>query len=278
MRMPVKIPVYYLLALAAPAALAAQPLFDTHLHYNSDQAQQLGAEQVVQILQRNDVRGALVTSTPPALVLQLQRQAPQRILPMLGVYREAPDKEHWFADDTLPEHIEAQLKQGGWRAIGELHLFAQDRDNPVFRRIVELAGQYRLPLMLHTDPAVIDKVYDIAPDQVIIWSHAGTFPYPELIRDYLHRYPKLYVDLSVRDERIAPQGDIADDWYELLATYGDRFLVGVDTFSLGRWQKFDQATARIRHWLDQLPAETRDRIAYRNAARLFGDTPPQGQP
>ena len=142
--------------------------------------------------------------------------------------------------------------------------------SPVFRRIVTLAVDHDLPLALHADPAVIDTLYEIAPDHPVIWAHAGTYPYPDLVADYLQRYPALHIDVSVRDERIAANDEIADDWYELFATYPDRFMVGVDTFSLARWHDFDTAVARIRQWLALLPNEIRTRLAYDNAAAFFG--------
>jgi hypothetical protein len=208
------------------------------------------------------------------LAKRLHRQAPDRILPLLGVYRDAADKLNWPQDQHLPDRVESELRKGGWRGIGELHLFAKDRHSPVFRRIVELAGQYQLPLLLHADPAVIDKVYDIAPDQPVIWAHAGTFPYPDLVADYLRRYPSLSVDLSVRDDRIAPDGELSDPWYELFVTYPDRFMIGVDTYSLSRWHDYAEAADQIRRWTSQLPAEVAARLTYRNAAAIF-DTPPR---
>ena len=102
----------------------------------------------------------------------------------------------WADGDTVDGSLHAgfRLNAGG----GELHLFARDRHSPVFTRIIELAQQHRLPLLLHGDPAVIDTVYEQAPGHPVIWAHAGTFPYPDLIADYLARYPALCVDLSVR--------------------------------------------------------------------------------
>lgn len=249
--------------------LSAQALFDTHLHYNARHAEEFNPQQVIAILDRNSIRKALVTSIPAQQAMQLHRQAPGRILPSLGVYRTPKDKETWTQDAELPSRIEAQLMQGNWRGIGELHLFASDRHSAVFTRIIELAQQYRLPLLLHADPAVIDTVYEQAPGQPVIWAHAGTFPYPDLIADYLLRYPALRVDLSVRDDRIAPGGVLRDDWYELFVRYLDRFMIGVDTYSSSRWRAFDEAVATIRRWLQQLPADVAGRMAHDNAAALF---------
>jgi hypothetical protein len=249
--------------------LDAEALFDAHMHYNAADADHFTPQQIIEIMDRNDISQAAVTSNPPRLAKRLYEASPGRILPLLGVYREAGDKQHWPADPGLPGRIEAELAKGGWRGIGELHLFADDRHSPVFRRIVELAGEYALPLMLHTDPAVIDTLYDIAPGQPVIWAHAGTFPCPALVADYLRRYPGLFVDLSVRDERIAPGGELQDEWFELFLAYPDRFMIGIDTFSLSRWREYAEVAERIRRWTRQLPDDIATRLRQGNAAAFF---------
>ena len=80
------------------------------------------------------------------------------------------------------------------------------------------------------------------------------------------------IDLSVRDERIAPNGIIRDNWYDLFIQFPDRFMIGVDTFSLSRWQTFDEAVAKKRTWLKQLPANVARRMMNDNARDLFNIT------
>ena len=257
-----------MLLLLAPG-LSAEPLFDAHMHYNAADAAYFSPQQIIAKLDQGQVSQAAVTSTPAHLAKRLHQQAPERIAPLLGIYRNPSDKRRWHQDDSLPSRIEAALEQGGWQGIGELHIFAKDRHSPVFRRIVELAEQYRLPLLLHADPAVIDRVYDIAPEQPVIWAHAGTFPYPDLLADYLQRYPALSVDLSVRDDRIAPQGEIRDEWYELFVTYPNRCMIGVDTYRLSRWHEYAKAAQKIRRWTGQLSDDIASRLNFKNAAAIF---------
>jgi len=260
---------FALLMLLWSTGLSADPLFDVHLHYNEAHAARYAPQQIIQTLDRNKVARAVVTSTPAHLARRLYELAPDRIVPLLGVYDGPGDKARWVHDTDLPGGIEVELKSGTWRGIGELHLFAEDRHSPVFRRLVELAVRYDLPMVLHTDPAVIDTLYEIAPGLPLIWAHAGTYPYPDLIADYLRRYQALHIDLSMRDERIAPGGEIMDDWYELFVTYPDRVMIGVDTYSLSRWRDFDGAVERTRQWLALLPDEIGSRLAYGNAAAFF---------
>jgi hypothetical protein len=262
--------------LPATAARAGElPLFDAHLHYSAEDAAQYTAADILSILDGNGVARAVVTATPPQQALSLYRHAPARIVPFLGVYRQPGDKQDWHRDTTLPARVEAQLAAGPWAGIGELHLFADARHSPVFRRLAELAVQHGLPLLLHGDPAVIDSLYEHTPGVTVIWAHGGTYPWPPLIRDYLQRYPGLHADLSVRDGRIAPGGVLDPAWTPLLLEFSDRLLIGVDTYSTRRWQQFDRVAGSIRDWLAQLPGEVAERIAHRNAASLFATAGPR---
>jgi predicted TIM-barrel fold metal-dependent hydrolase len=173
---------------------------------------------------------------------------------------------------SLPARVEHALAEGPWRGVGELHLYTKDPRRPVFTQIVELSTSAGLPLQLHCDPAVIDAVFEQAPEARVIWAHAGAYPYPPLLRDYLERYPGLYIDLSVRDQRVALGGELDPEWELLLLEYSERFMVGVDTYRIERWHAFTEVVSEIRDWLDQLPNEVSGAIAYRNAARLFGQS------
>jgi len=253
-----------------PLASAAQPLFDAHLHYNAGDAARYSPGDIVELLQSEEVKYAVVTSRPPDLVSRLYHRAPTLILPLLGVYRTPEEKETWMQDEGLPARVAQALKQDHWRGVGELHIFAKERRNPVFLSVVELATARGLPLLMHCDPAVIDTLFEQAPGARVVWAHAGAYPYPPLLRDYLERYPGLHIDLSVRDQRIAPGGQLGPDWELLLLEYPDRFLIGVDTYRTARWKNYSRVAKQIRKWLQQLPEEVSDSIAYRNGARLFG--------
>jgi len=248
---------------------AERPLFDTHLHYNAADARAFTPQQILDILSREHIQHAVITSTPPQHAAILFEHDPQRIVPFLGIYRQSDDKQNWHQDTLVPDYVEQRLEDGPWRGIGELHIFAKHRHSPVLRSLVQLAARHDMPLLMHCDPAVIDTIYEITPEVTVLWAHAGAYPYPDLLDDYLQRYRRLYVDLSIRDDRIAPDGKLADRWYNLFLQHPERFLVGVDTYSTQRWRKYNQAAKMMRHWLSQLPADIANQLAHDNAAQLF---------
>lgn len=250
-------------------AAEPQPLFDTHLHYDQSHQNNWDAKQIIDILDNNHVRYAAITSTPPSLVLELKKQVPERIVPVLGLYQRPEDKQHWHWNPRLIKKLEANLKQHKWSAIGEIHLFAPHKKSPIFHSLMKLADQYQLPVILHADPAVIDSLYDHFPKANIIWAHASAYPFPEILRDYLERYPQLMIDLSMRNQRIAPNDELAEDWELLFFEYPDRFMVGVDTYRSQRWHEYDQVSADTHNWLNQLPEDIARQIALSNALLVF---------
>ena len=261
--------IFVMAALLLPPSLGAQVLFDAHLHYSQTDADDFRPGDILDQLDANNISHAMVIGMPSAHLSSLYQLAPKRTRLMLSIYREHGDKETWVNDETLPAFVEQELDQGHWAGIGELHIFAKDRGSPVFKSLVEIAAERSLPMLIHGDPAVIDTLYQIAPDQSVIWAHAGTYPYPDLVTDYLRRYPKLMIDVSMRDERIAPNGVIDDAWFELFVTFSDRVMVGVDTYTTSRWRALDNATKNIRHWLAQLPKDVARQLAFQNAARIY---------
>jgi len=261
-----------LLALALPAT-ARTPLFDAHLHYQAEQRAAIPPQAILDTLADNGIEHAVITSTPPDNAQVLHELAPERIVPFLGVYRDAADKPNWMHDETLPARVEQWLDEGDWRGIGELHIFGRDRASPVFKRLVEMAAERELVLMIHGDLEIIDRLFAIEPASQVIWAHLGADPDPTVLRAALARHPHgLFIDTSVRDERfLDDDGRLLPEWRALFLDHPNRFLVGVDTYSLPRWRRFSEAADTIRQWLNQLPPSVADRIARENARELLLD-------
>jgi hypothetical protein len=68
---------------------------------------------------------------------------------------------------------------------------------------------------------------------------------------------------------IASGGRLDSAWQTVLLKYPERFMVGTDTWTTSRWDDLVAGMQRVRSWLDQLPRDVAELIAYRNAERLF---------
>ena len=256
--------------LSAAAGTNLAPMIDAHAHYSLPDAQVLSPDAVLAKLDAARVSRLVVTSSPPQLAQRLYRHAPQRVIPLLGVYGSDLDKSNWMHDPSLPARVEAWLDEGRWAGIGELHLFAGDARNPVFERLVRLADARRLVLMIHGDEEVVSRAFELAPQLRVLWAHLGTQPQPQRLARMLDRHPQqLWIDTSVRDERIAPGGRLLPEWHALFERYPDRFVAAVDTFSVNRWQQYEAVVRQIRAWTAALPEPLSNNLLHDNAARLF---------
>ncbi|MDO9468498.1 MAG: TatD family hydrolase [Thiobacillus sp.] len=261
------------------AASALPPMIDAHAHYSAPDAAVSSPADVMAKLDAAGVRQLVLTSSPPQLTQALYRHAPERVIPLLGVYESDRNKGNWVHDATLPARVAAQLRHGVWAGIGELHLFARDAKQPVFAQLVRLAAAHSLVLMIHGDAEVIVQAFAIAPGVRVLWAHLGTVPDPAQLSSMLDRYPLLWIDTSVRDERIAPDGTLLPVWRRLFERHPERFAVAVDSFSVNRWQQYESVVSRIRGWVDPLPHPLKQNLLHDNAARLFESfQPPPARP
>jgi hypothetical protein len=105
----------------------------------------------------------------------------------------------------------------------------------------------------------------------LIWAHTGIGGAPVARVDELFtRYPGLMGELSYRPGLTCEGGKLCPEWRALLLKYPERFLVGSDTWVNQRWESYDATMRGYRTWLGDLPPEVARRIAWDNAASLFG--------
>ncbi len=263
-----------LLGALWPLALAAEPrpaMIDAHSHYTAADAEVFSAADIVARLDAAGVSRVVISGTPPEAAQWLHRAAPERVLPFLGVYAAERDKATWMHDAQLPQRVRERLADGHWVGIGELHLFARDAGSLVLEALVRLAVERNLVLMIHGDVEVIDRIFAVAPTARVLWAHLGTVPVPGLVDETLirHRERALWVDTSVRDERIAPGGVLQGEWRALFERHPERFVVAVDAFSTNRWRRYGEVVASIRTWVDTLPLPLARRLRHDNAAAML---------
>ena len=245
------------------------PIFDAQVHYNEQSWLRVSVDAVLNTAEELNVPWLLVGSTPNEGTWKLYAQDPQRVIPMLIPGFSRADRDNWFQNEKLSAYIETELKQRPYRGIGEFFLFDGQVDTPVVRRMLELAEARDLVLHARSDHNALRQLFALNHSLRIIWAHAGMFTQPDTIDEMLARYPGLWVDISLRGD-VAPDGDLDPRWRELFLRYPDRFLLGSGTYNNEYWYQFRYNLNRYRRWLNTLPTDIAERIAYLNGMRLFG--------
>jgi hypothetical protein len=225
-------------------------------------------------LQQAGLKKAFVSSSSDDGTQKLYKAAPDLIVPVLRPYRRRGEIGTWFRDDAIVAHVESRLRANAYAGIGEFHIFGEQSDLPVFRRLVALAKQYQIFLHAHADADAVNRIFAQDPDARVLWAHAG-FDQPDTIRDMLKRHPRLWCDLAFRSEH-ASDGHVEPAWKQLFIDFPDRFMVGTDTYTPERWYYVVEHAEWTRQWLQDVPAEVADKIAFRNAEQLAKwPSPPQ---
>src|SRR2546425_11232582 len=256
------------------------PIFDAHLHYSRESWSAYPPEKIAALMDSAGVRSALVSSAPDEGTFRLKAVMGDRIVPMLGPYRNGADVFSWTRDGTVVAYVQSAYRSGLHRGFGEFHLNVGQTGLPVVKSVLGFAAQEKLFLQPHADVrAVAELLGVVGADRVVLWAHAGVTATPEEIDALLAKWPHLWTELSLRDA-VAPRGKLDPKWRALFVKYGDRFTGGTDTGPVGgahtgdeRWGGYTQLVAGIRAWLGQLPADVAEAIAHGNAERFLAQLP-----
>lgn len=280
-----------LASFAATAAPYTGPLFDAHLHYNVEAAE--GPHPLPDVLgrmQRSGVRAIIANSRPNdgtrslASALDATRAAGVTVVPFVRLYRDRADYTGWFKDPSIGVMVKTELAAGtpagAFRGLGEFHLYdSANANGPMARELMQLAAERGLAVLAHVDDAAIDLLMAHAPQARLIWAHTGIGGVPlTRVRELLQRYPKLMGELSYRPGLTDGEGQLSAEWRALLLAFPDRFVIGSDTWVNQRWQHYEALMADYRRWLGELPPELARRVAWDNAAGLFGLPLPAERP
>lgn len=284
-RRPLPLAVFAILAMAVttPPALAdgdhpigdavhELPLFDAHIHYKEPAWEQYPVESIIEMMDRNGVAMGLVSSTPDEGTIMLWEYAPNRIVPELRPYHGNAGSSNWAKAPDMEAYLEERLAAYPHEGIGEFHIHRLDQmDEPLFRKVIEMAKARDIFLHVHSGTEPIRWLYSLDADVKIIWAHAGLGERAGAVFELLNDYPELIADTSLREYAILGSGDNLDpEWRKIIMTFQDRLMIGSDTWVNGQWDDYDAIMASNRAWLAKLPRNVAEKIAYRNAERLFG--------
>ena len=263
-----------LLVAAAPAARAADtapmPIFDAHLHYNWEPAPYYPLDKVLTLFRQQHIMGILATSRPNDGTRALYEAQPKDlwVVPFIRPYRVRADVQTWMDDPSIEELIETEYRRGYYIGIGEFHLSGQAAATKWVKRMVDFAVEKNLYLHAHADDEALEILFAHNPRARIVWAHTGFSTAPEKVAAYLERYPALWCELSYR-YGITSGGKLTPEWKALFERYPERFLLGSDTWINERWDSYGSTMDDYRSWLAQLPRDAAEKIAFRNAERLF---------
>ncbi|HLF48089.1 MAG TPA: TatD family hydrolase [Methylomirabilota bacterium] len=270
-----------LAAVPAGAADYAGPLIDAHSHVSSAGA----VDAYVEAMKRHNVSRVVLLAVggeqkdDPAWLAAAARKHPDRVIAGLSV----PDP----TDEGAAARLDAALEKSRARVVGEVHMrqvgrkvFDRDPSGAAFGRILAVCARHGVPIVIHyelTDAAAaaLDRALAAHRKATVILAHAGEGP-PARVDGLLTRNPNLLVDLSgmhfQRKPALASEtGPMDPTWKALIERMPERFLMGVDVWSprLFAPAMLDRLLIWTRRVLGELRPETAERLAHRNAARVF---------
>ncbi len=283
-----------LLAVFAAELCAREPVADMHLHYKWSQQDVTSAEEAVEILAQQNIVLGVVIGTPAELALELERLQPRKIVAIFSPYRIGGDWQRWARDPEVVPRARAALASGAYHGIGELHLIGgfspRLEKATVLQALMQLAGQYDVPIMLHTEfsrPVMMLDLCRRYPDTRILWAHAGSILPPPQVAQVLDACSNVQAGLAARDPwrfvnnpLTDANGRLLPGWRALLLRYPDRFMLGSDPVwpveQMDQWDEPDTGWLELgrfwefhREWLRQLPEAVARKIGCENAVAFF---------
>ena len=248
---------------------ASYRIHDGHIHYDQDVWETLPPAEAIHMLKQQNIRRALVSATPAEGAEMLYRSDPELVIPMLRPYKSWRHRYLWFNDPELKAFLLQHMERVPYRGFGEFHVFGQDADSIPIEEMIELARERKLVLHPHTDLEGMRIFLQKAPDIVVLWAHGGFNVPVDTLRELLDKYPKLYIELSLREGMLDDDQRLTPEWKQFLENYSKRFLVGMDTYKPSRWADLPEIAAETRDWLQQLADDDAADISRNNLDRLF---------
>src|SRR3989442_5983562 len=153
------------------------PILDAHLHYSRESWTAYPPEKIAALMDSVGVRTAMVSSAPDEGTFRLKAVMGDRIIPMLGPYRNGADVFSWTRDGTVVAYVQSAYRPWVHRGFGEFHLNVGQTALPVVKSVLAFAAQKNLFLQPHADArAVAELLGVVGTDRVVLWAHAGVTP------------------------------------------------------------------------------------------------------
>jgi len=252
-------------------AIKDVPIFDAHVHYKAPAWGPYPPATVIELMDKNGVAMALVSSTPDAGTIRLWQYAPKRIVPELRPYHGTAGSSNWTKTAGMLDYLKQRLAKYPHQGIGEFHIHTLDpTDEPLLRAVTQMAKARRIPIHIHSGARPVALLYRLEPSLTVIWAHAGMSEPADVVGRTMAKYPTLYADTSYREgDILGGSNGIDPAWRDVIERFQDRLMVGTDTWVNAQWDSYSELIATNRRWLSYFPRSIAEKIAYRNAERLF---------
>jgi hypothetical protein len=285
--------IFLLLMLTGYGNTYAQPQFaDSHIHYNWDHLEVTSTDEIIETLKQHNVGLTILASTPSEMALEFKEKAGDWVIPFFSPYIHELGKRDWYLDEEVVKRAARGLEDGLYYGIGEVHFmngFRPKTDNPIFLKLVALAREHKVPMMIHIDSGnevTFKRLCQSNPDVKFIFAHAGGNLRPEHIDTILQSCANTWIDFAARDpwryDGISKEDyTLKDNWKALVLKYPDRFITGTDpVWKVTRWSTWDTGDEGWQYykqlydyhwtWLNDLPEDVRHKVAWLNTRQLLG--------
>ena len=182
--------------------------------------------------------------------------------------------------------LDVELARTKARVMGEVHIrevsrkIDRDPSAPAFMKILELAAQRGVPVVIHDEltpaaAASLEAALAAHRQAIIVLAHAGAAK-PAALEPLLARNANLMVDLSGMHFQRTPslakeRGPLDPAWKALITKSPERFLFGLDVWTAHLFEPamLDRLMTWTRRVLGELPPDVAERVAWKNAATLY---------
>jgi predicted TIM-barrel fold metal-dependent hydrolase len=142
--------------------------------------------------------------------------------------------------------------------------------------IYKLAGQYKVPVLIHMDPpsAGIEKFEEALnryPSTTFIYGQSNVANNPNDIDEVMKKHKNLYFDFFAGYTAYNPRDpNKLKDYVKLIEKYSDRALLSTDS---GVELKYKDAILAMYEMIDMLSPETACKVSHENFMKLMKDQP-----
>lgn len=163
-------------------------------------------------------------------------------------------------------------------------------DGPLGHRLFSFSQKSGIPFQIHLEIEdeflpPLERMLSQYPGAKVIWCHfaqirflaRSTIYSPEYLSQLLDRHSNLYVDTAFGGQRSIYPGSgepharywaNQDSWNALITSKPYRFLAALD-FAFDRIDRVEERAQRLRGFLQRLPTQTAEIVAYKAAWKLL---------